>query len=34
LGKPGLEAVRTKLSRLQNDLNNWEATTIGADFPD
>jgi NAD(P)-dependent dehydrogenase (short-subunit alcohol dehydrogenase family) len=34
LGKPGLEAVRTKLTRLQNDLNNWEATTVGADFPD
>lgn len=34
LGKPGLEAVRTKLDRLQNDLNNWEATTVGADFPD
>ena len=34
LGKPGLAAVRTKLDRLQNDLNNWEATTVGADFPD
>ncbi|RFU49579.1 oxidoreductase [Paraburkholderia sp. DHOC27] len=33
LGKPGLEAVRTKLSRLQNDLNTWESTTLGADFP-
>nr|WP_218627371.1 oxidoreductase [Caballeronia sp. dw_19] len=34
LGKPGLEAVRVKLGRLQNDLDTWEATTVGADFPD
>jgi NAD(P)-dependent dehydrogenase (short-subunit alcohol dehydrogenase family) len=34
LGKPGLEAVRAKLGRLNNDLNTWEATTVGADFPD
>nr|WP_200828606.1 oxidoreductase [Caballeronia choica] len=34
LGKPGLEAVRAKLGRLKNDLDTWETTTVGADFPD
>jgi NAD(P)-dependent dehydrogenase (short-subunit alcohol dehydrogenase family) len=34
LGKPGLEVVRKKLARLKNDLDTWEATTVGADFPD
>jgi NAD(P)-dependent dehydrogenase (short-subunit alcohol dehydrogenase family) len=34
LGKPGLESVRAKLARLERDLDTWEATTLGADFPD
>src|ERR1700712_995779 len=34
LGKQGLGVVRKKLGRLINDLDTWEATTVGADFPD
>ncbi len=34
LGKPGLGFVRDKLARLQADLDTWEATTLGADFPE
>ncbi|SER36904.1 NADP-dependent 3-hydroxy acid dehydrogenase YdfG [Faunimonas pinastri] len=34
LGKPGLENVRKKLDALINDIDTWEETTLGADFPD
>jgi NAD(P)-dependent dehydrogenase (short-subunit alcohol dehydrogenase family) len=34
LGRQGLGVVRKKLGRLINDLDTWEATTVGADFPD
>lgn len=34
LGKQGLGVVRKKLAGLINDLDTWEATTLGADFPD
>ena len=34
LGKPGLGFVRDKLARLQADIDTWEPTTLGADFPE
>ena len=33
LGCIGLGAVREKFERFQNDLNSWEETSLGADFP-
>ncbi len=33
LGSIGLGAVREKFERFQNDLNSWEETSLGADFP-
>jgi NAD(P)-dependent dehydrogenase (short-subunit alcohol dehydrogenase family) len=34
LGRAGMEAVRAKLDSLRRDLDAWEETTLGADFPD
>lgn len=33
LGVEALEEARKKLTELQKDIDNWEETTIGADFP-
>jgi NAD(P)-dependent dehydrogenase (short-subunit alcohol dehydrogenase family) len=33
LGKAALKGARNKLELLKKDFNNWEETTIGADFP-
>ncbi|MDP9107553.1 MAG: SDR family NAD(P)-dependent oxidoreductase, partial [Pseudomonadota bacterium] len=33
LGKMALELARKKLSTMKTDFDNWEAMTIGADFP-
>lgn len=34
LGKPGLGVVRQKLDALQAEIDAWEKTTLGADYPD
>ncbi|MEW6341133.1 MAG: oxidoreductase [Paraburkholderia sp.] len=34
LGKAALELARKKLDFLRNDFDAWEATTVGADFPE
>ncbi len=34
LGKPGLGAVRQKLDTLLGEIATWEATTLGADYPE
>ncbi len=34
LGKPALEIARNKLVVLKKDFDAWEATTLGADFPE
>jgi NAD(P)-dependent dehydrogenase (short-subunit alcohol dehydrogenase family) len=34
LGKPALEIARKKLTALAANFDRWEATTLGADFPD
>jgi NAD(P)-dependent dehydrogenase (short-subunit alcohol dehydrogenase family) len=34
LGKPALELARKKLDLLRKDFDAWEATTVGADFPE
>lgn len=34
LGKMALELARKKLSTMKTDFDNWEAMTIGADFPE
>ena len=34
LGKAALELARKKLDFLRSDFDAWEATTIGADFPE
>lgn len=34
LGRVGLEAAREKLDSLHRDLDAWEGTTLGADFPE
>ena len=34
LGKMALELARKKLSVMKADFDNWEAVTIGADFPE
>ena len=34
LGKPGLDIVRKKLDAVKHDLDTWEATTVGADYPE
>jgi NAD(P)-dependent dehydrogenase (short-subunit alcohol dehydrogenase family) len=34
LGKSALEIARKKLELLQRDFDAWEATTVGADFPE
>jgi NAD(P)-dependent dehydrogenase (short-subunit alcohol dehydrogenase family) len=33
LGKMALDTARTKLDQLRGDLDSWEKTTLGADFP-
>lgn len=33
LGKPGLDLVRKKLEAVARDLDTWEETTLGADYP-
>lgn len=34
LGKPALELARKKLATLGAELDRWEPTTLGTDFPD
>ncbi len=34
LGKAALKGAREKLEELRHDFDTWEATTVGADFPD
>jgi NAD(P)-dependent dehydrogenase (short-subunit alcohol dehydrogenase family) len=34
LGKPGLDLVRKKLEAVGKDLDAWEETTVGADYPE
>ena len=34
LGRAALRGARTKLDALARDFDAWEATTVGADFPD
>lgn len=34
LGKAALELARKKLDLMRTDFDNWESTTLGADFPD
>ena len=34
LGKPALDIARAKLVALKKDFDTWEATTLGADFPE
>ncbi len=34
LGKMALELARKKIERLSGDFDAWEATTVGADFPE
>jgi len=34
LGAPALSLVRQSIERLSRELDTWEATTLGADFPD
>ncbi len=34
LGQPALELARKKLDLLRRDFDAWEATTLGADFPE
>lgn len=34
LGKTALELARKKLDLLRNDFDKWEATTVGADYPE
>ena len=34
LGKPALALAHKKLEALKHDLDTWEETTLGADFPD
>jgi NAD(P)-dependent dehydrogenase (short-subunit alcohol dehydrogenase family) len=33
LGRPALELVRAKLAAMTDSIGQWEATTLGADFP-
>jgi len=34
LGKMALELARKKLESMRGDFDSWEATTLGADFPE
>jgi hypothetical protein len=34
LGKVALELARKKLDFMRGDFDVWEATTVGADFPE
>jgi hypothetical protein len=33
LGAAALKGARNKLEQLKKDIDTWEETTIGADFP-
>ena len=33
LGRTALETVRGKLAAMTDSIAQWEATTLGADFP-
>jgi NAD(P)-dependent dehydrogenase (short-subunit alcohol dehydrogenase family) len=33
LGRMALDTARTKIDGLRRDFDNWESTTLGADFP-
>jgi NAD(P)-dependent dehydrogenase (short-subunit alcohol dehydrogenase family) len=34
LGRVAIEAARAKLDSLRRDIDSWEETSVGADFPD
>ena len=34
LGRMALETAQAKLAQVQNDLNAWKETTLGADYPE
>lgn len=34
LGRMALETAQAKLAQVQNDLNTWKETTLGADYPE
>ena len=34
LGKAALQLARKKLERMRSDFDNWESTTVGADYPE
>ena len=34
LGRGALRGARRKIKDLQADIDAWEATTVGADFPE
>ena len=34
LGKMALELARKKVDLMRRDFDAWEATTLGADFPE
>ena len=34
LGKMALDIARRKLDSMRGDFDAWEATTLGADFPE
>ncbi len=34
LGKAAMKGARNKITELQRDFDAWEATTVGADFPE
>jgi hypothetical protein len=34
LGKAALKGARNKLETLKKDFDDWEQTTVEADFPD
>jgi hypothetical protein len=33
LGRNGLERVRAKFTEFMSSIDEWEAVTLGADFP-
>ena len=34
LGKAALQLARKKLELMRSDFDNWESTTVGADYPE